>query len=383
MNDQPPLRVEEITDETAFFAFGDEWRRLFDATPDTTPFQSWEWLSTWWKFRGRGRPLALVALEEMKPLCAMALAVTPYRHTPLRLVRWMGAPNSDYHDFVGGERRDECAAAFLAHLGAKRDWHVCDLSELRGETLAALSAPLGARSCDQQPCATIILPPTQEEYRRRLGGNHRSAIKRNRARIEADHRAVAFTTVDAAQDLPGALADLFRLHTARLRERGQSGAFATESARAFHCEVASKFLERDCLRLHRLMIDGECRAALYCFRHGATVYYYLGGFDREFQKYGPGTLLLNHAVECAIGEGAREFDLMRGDEAYKSRWKSIARDNGRIIFGRGGFASRVAVGCRLLERRIFRLREAFAERAEARRRAPHRVDQSSNTPSRA
>ena len=79
------------------------------------------------------------------------------------------------------------------------------------------------------------------------------------------------------------------------------------------------------LRLHALRLDGAIIAALYALadRPGGgdrRVYYYLGGFDPDRAALSPGALILGHAIEMAVREGAVAFDFLRGQEAYKLRW---------------------------------------------------------------
>ena len=59
------------------------------------------------------------------------------------------------------------------------------------------------------------------------------------------------------------------------------------------------------------MLALAARGCLYC---------YLTGFDPEFAAISPGTLLLGHAIEQAMRDGARTCDLLRGRERYKYLW---------------------------------------------------------------
>jgi CelD/BcsL family acetyltransferase involved in cellulose biosynthesis len=79
------------------------------------------------------------------------------------------------------------------------------------------------------------------------------------------------------------------------------------------------------LRLHALRLDGAVIAALYALadrpgRGDRRVYFYLGGFDPDRAALSPGALLVGHAIEAAVREGAVAFDFLRGQEAYKRRW---------------------------------------------------------------
>lgn len=57
------------------------------------------------------------------------------------------------------------------------------------------------------------------------------------------------------------------------------------------------------------------------------MYGYLGGFRPEMARCSPGTVLIDHVLEAAIGEKLREFDFLRGKEAYKYLWGSRDRIN--------------------------------------------------------
>lgn len=376
---EAPITVTELAGTESFLGFAESWRALFEASPDPTPFQSFEWLAAWRRHRGEGEPILLLACEGQTPIAAMALTRTRYRGTPLGFLRWMGAPDSDYHDLVGGRRREECAAAFIGHLQRMGGWHLCELGALRADALARLSAPLADAAPDFEPCAALPLPPTRAEFERQTSRKLRSSIRRRTNMLVEAHPDMRFSTVAHADELPQAMEDLFRLHTARLNKKGYGGAFATPGARAFHREVAREFLGKDMLRLHRLTIGEQCIAVIYCFNLRGSAYYYLGGFDPAFSRFSPGVLIIQHAIHAAIDEGSGWFDFMRGAEEYKSRWRCEPRENGRLLFGRRGLASRFAVEARRLERRLWTWwrsgRRGDAESAAA----PE--TQSSNTPS--
>jgi len=351
------MRIDELTDIDAFFNFEGDWRELFSATPQATPFQSWEWLSSWWKHKGKGQPWILVSRDGERVLAAMALVITSYRGTMFRQVRWMGAPLSDYQDFVGAGRREESAAAFLSHLAAQRiRWDLCDLNDLRtGSSVPTASfAALDGVPGFHRRCPVVALPTQWAEYRKNLGPNLRATLNRRRRQLDKTFRSVEMSTVEDPNVLSVAIDDLIRTHSARWRKRGLSGALSSPSTQAFHREVARRFFDLDMLRLHRLMIDGECGAALYCMRFRRCVYYYLGGFRPELKNFSPGVILMGYAIERAIAEGAREFDMLRGDEPYKYAWRAKDRVTQRLVAGNGSFASRIALAAHSVERWIER-----------------------------
>jgi len=184
-----------------------------------------------------------------------------------------------------------------------------------------------------------------------LGKNMRANVGRRRRQLEKAFKC-QIDTVTSADELPAAMEDLFRLHNARWQRRGARGAFGTPELRAFHQEIARRFLERGWLRLHRMRLDGETKACFYCFSFGGQVFYYLSGFDEAVGKFSPGNVMMAFAVEQAIREGARSFELLRGDESYKYDWKATDQTTERLILGHASVRSRLATGAHRLERFI-------------------------------
>ena len=113
---------------------------------------------------------------------------------------------------------------------------------------------------------------------------------------------------------------LLSLHEARWRMNELSGVLCDCEVRNFHHDAAFGLLSHDALRMYALRLDARIIASLYAFHHGRCTYYYLSGFDPQFRRYSPGTILVAHAIREAIREGDVSFDFLRGREDYKYRW---------------------------------------------------------------
>jgi CelD/BcsL family acetyltransferase involved in cellulose biosynthesis len=110
------------------------------------------------------------------------------------------------------------------------------------------------------------------------------------------------------------------LHEARWRARCGAGMLAEKPVQEFHREAARGLLAAGALRLYGLRLNDQWAASFYGFQQAGRAYYYLGGFDPALGPLSLGTLMVSHAIESAIREGAREFDFLRGSEGYKYRW---------------------------------------------------------------
>ena len=108
--------------------------------------------------------------------------------------------------------------------------------------------------------------------------------------------------------------------TPRWRAAGGSRAFTNREA--FHLDFAAQAFELGWLRLRFLDVDGRSVAALYNIRFGGAEYFYQAGRDPdpELDRTSVGLLLHAHAIREAIGDGLREYRMLRGDEPYKHRF---------------------------------------------------------------
>lgn len=62
-------------------------------------------------------------------------------------------------------------------------------------------------------------------------------------------------------------------------------------------------------------------AAWLGWRIGRRYAFFQSGFDPAWSRHSPGLLLVAHTIRQAIEEGAEEYDMLLGDEAYKARFR--------------------------------------------------------------
>jgi len=136
--------------------------------------------------------------------------------------------------------------------------------------------------------------------------------------------------VRTAEECRGAIPELIRQHMLRWSERGGSDAFHLPALTAFHREFSQIALQRGWLRLYALLLNDKPAAFLYGFLYGRKFYFYQSSFDAAYAKHSPGLISMGLAIRSAIEEGAEEYDLLHGDESYKSHWSLDRRDLGRL-----------------------------------------------------
>src|SRR5690349_1080294 len=93
-----PLLTEWITAESDFWALESSWRTLAERSSAATVFQSWEWVSAWWRAFGHGHSLRVVVVRQGDRLLAAAPMMVR-RLAGIRLLEFLGAGRSDYLGF--------------------------------------------------------------------------------------------------------------------------------------------------------------------------------------------------------------------------------------------------------------------------------------------
>ncbi len=304
-------------------------------------FLTWEWLSAWWKHLADDRRLAILAIRRGGELAALApFCVRPadwQRVRPLPVMEFLGSGyvGSDYLDIVirAGlkEPLRSAIVSRLAHQRANHKW-----TQLRhGAYAASVASGLSQTgwTVDEtiiNQCPYIPLKGVSwDAYLASLGAEHRYNFHRKWKRLNRDF-AVSFDLVRSAEDCREPIECLFAQNNARWNERGGSDAFHLPELRAFHREFSQIALQRGWLRLYVLRLNDRPAALLYGFLYGRKFYFYQSSFDSAFAKHSPGLITMGLAIRNAIEEGAEEYDMLHGDETYKSHWCRNQRDLSRL-----------------------------------------------------
>jgi CelD/BcsL family acetyltransferase involved in cellulose biosynthesis len=320
------MSVEVITNAESLAALEADWLDLCHRTPGATPFQTPMWLLPWWRAFG-SNDLAVIAARNGDRLEALA---------PLYIIRdddsdeslgvFLGTGISDHLDVLGD-------ASLVIGEMANLNCQMWDLQQLSASS-SMLTAPLpdgwSDNVEDQEPCPILPLPAafeslTSTHFRKKLRYYRRSLEKLGEVRIETP-------TPETLDDL---LTALFDLHAARWQRRDLPGLLADDASQQFHREVARGMLNAGMLRMYATRCNDRIVAVFYGYAFQDTVYYYLSGYDPGLEKLSIGTIIVAHAVEQAIRDGATTFDFLRGAEEYKYAWGATDKMNRRRQLFRG------------------------------------------------
>jgi CelD/BcsL family acetyltransferase involved in cellulose biosynthesis len=323
------MTVRIVQTEEEFSALEPIWDELFDASPNHTPYQSWQWNATWWRHFGTPGELRLLIAEEEGRVIGIA---------PLRLKRRLHGFRFRHLELISGKRADYldflvrpgCEAAFfqqvMESLNGGAESHFFEIRDLRegSSNLSALvKQTLGAsRILALKVSHTCVAVPLTQSWETFLA----TVSKRTRTDIGYDRRllnksfATALRIYTTLPDVLKGLDDLIAVHRSRWsREQGASY-FDDQETVAFEREVCERFAAANGYRLYVLYANDEPVAALSGVERNGLFYAQLFTHSPKFHKYSVGNVLMGMAIEDCIERGCTAVDLTRGDEPYKFRW---------------------------------------------------------------
>lgn len=232
--------------------------------------------------------------------------------------------------FAGGELTDEqdviaaaddaaAVAESLAMWIAEERTARCVLSYVPEEVPTARSIErvladrgFATRTLRLVTAPRLDLPRDFDSYVQGLTKKERHELRRKIRRLESG-REVRFRFADQSER-ERTLDRFFELHR---RSRGEKAGFMTPDNERFFRDIADALAAKGWLRLGVLDVDGETSAVLFGWMYEGTMALYNASYDPALAPLSVGIVSHAYAVRAAIVEGARAYDLLRGDEPYK------------------------------------------------------------------
>lgn len=314
-----------ISDAPAFARLAPEWRVLWRVSPNATPFQSPDWLLPWWDAFAPGE-LQVIAVRRDNELIGVAPL---YREAESARVLPVGVALSDYVDVLLHPRFTQEAANAAAQAIASLDGiELVEFPELESGSLALkMNMPNGWNDVVMPASISPVLslPERVEDLAHSISPSRLRHLRTARRRVA---RRGESAILEGDPDNAAALfSELVRLHSLKWRAQGETGLFADPRVDLFHEAALPGLMEQGFVRLYALMIDDVTTGVYYGFLSRGRAYAYLCGYHPDYAFESPGAVLLGHAIEEAVRQGAREFHFLRGREAYKYEWGAVDRTN--------------------------------------------------------
>jgi CelD/BcsL family acetyltransferase involved in cellulose biosynthesis len=354
------ISVSTCTTDEGFAALQPEWEAL-EERADCSVFQTYCWMAEWWSAYGRNRRLYVIQFRDGEKLIGLA----PFYFDDVRLLgitlvrRLMPVAHheSDYFDLIIERgREEEVLRAFADHLLASvGTWHIADLDEVTADapTLRLLPGIIHERGGEAilfegTVCPRVPLPATYEAFLQELGPNTRYNVKRkwNKLRAMPGYQEMMITSGE--EEIRRGLDLFLEVHRARWKSVGFPSLFETPQALQFLTRVTIAAARKGWLRFSLMLVGDKPVGVSIDFNRNGVIAMYQSNVAAppEVMKQSPGFLVKMFAIERGIGEGMRVYDMLRGDESYKTdHFKGVNVSNWsmRLTPGRHGAKGRVKI----------------------------------------
>jgi CelD/BcsL family acetyltransferase involved in cellulose biosynthesis len=289
-----------------------EWTSLAAAAGN--PFATVEWCEAWLEHAtAEARPVLFAALRGGEMRAIVPLVIVRGRY--VRKARFLGyGAANELGPVCAPEDRELGAEALrLALEATRREWNV-----FHGESLPGAGWPERLRATLVGREGSPVVRgawPSWDDYLATRSHNFRGELRRRERRL-LERGLVARPVCDQAE-LGPALDALFGLH--RRRWGAEASPFFA-GLEAFHRAFAQVAFELDWLRLRLLELDGRIVSVTHGFRFGKGEWSYQYGRDVALDHSSLGLVAAAQAIREAFAEGAEEFKLGPGRQAYKLRF---------------------------------------------------------------
>lgn len=332
-----------ITLYESFEAAEPVWR-AFEARAAGTAFQSFDWLSIWYRHVGRDlgvEPAIAVVTRAGEPLMLAPLGIE--RRFGLRRLVWLGGRLADYKgpllapDFEA--RLDGGFAALWRRIRRALPRHDLVMLDSQPVSLGTPSAPaanpFAALSSSPAPDAAYVfdLPSSFDEFSQRYRAETRRIDRSKFRKLEAAGE-VTFRFAETAEERVAMAEDILARKGAQLAAQGISSIFGEEDYLAAWRDLAALPEERKLLEVAELRLDGTflSGSVAHVWRGRSTLMVHT--YDPEMlPKLSPGRLHLLKLLQSSIERGIDTYDLSVGYAAYKESFCDTPMEMRNTIAG--------------------------------------------------
>jgi CelD/BcsL family acetyltransferase involved in cellulose biosynthesis len=311
-----------------------DWR-AFEESADCTVFQTFDWLSTW--FRNIGvhdgvKPVVVIGRHGGTTLFLLPFALETNGF--VRKITWLGSWLNNYNGpLVASDfSRRVSALQFVEvwreiHQLLRRELHhdLIDLEKMP-KVLGGQANPFGALR---------VTPHVNDAYLATLGGDWetyyatkrssatRKTDRKKRKRL-ADHGETRFITAGDRDDVVKTVDALIEEKRKSYAKLGVANMFKRPGYRDFFLDLATAPRSTQLAHVSRLDVGDATAAANFGLTFRGRYYYILAGYDDgELARFGPGAIQLMDVMRYAIEHGCKLFDFTIGDEPYKREWCDV------------------------------------------------------------
>ena len=350
--------MEVISSEDGLLGLREEWCRLLDVTRNGSVFARFDWVLGWWRHVGSNeaylgpKRLYVLAVRRAGRIAGVAplmIRTVSRRGLAIRKVEFIGSTFHDYNDLLLAGEPTGQIEAIVSHLVAERSsWDLIDLRSIPSESVtpglfarALPNSELRWRLQPDDPCPYLLIRTDWSGFLETLSRDSRLTLRNQANRLKRlETEGWRIRVIENPQDERDLLERMIQVEARKL-VHGSPGTRLLGDVREFFGFVFQALGAAGRLFVAVLEKPDELVAYQMGFRCDDRLWDYATAYDPAHARYSPGTMLIPAIYDYGFQKGYREYDFLRGDEAYKRKWTTDMHRTVRIQVWKRQWRSRM------------------------------------------
>ena len=321
-----------LTSEKDVDDLADAWRAL-QARVGKVPFTDYDWAMTWWRVIGKpsGALLKVVVCYDKGQLVGI-LPLTVRCNHRFCILHLLGHDVYYYRSFLIDNPR--YVEALWRTALTQIDYDFANIKNIHDETPERAFFERNT-ICLQR--ARIYYRPLTEKSRDEVLAHYpksfRRKIKKVQQIIQADP-TLSLRVAQGGEDTVRVIDFLVRRKQAWVKQNCKRGFFLGKNTLTFYQEMAQLAAAQGRLLLHWIEEEGVPIAADLAFTYGGVVYSHTLAYAPAKSRLLPGYSLNMAGLLWGVENGQSEFNLMEGEEDYKTYFTRETRGVNEYVHAR-------------------------------------------------
>lgn len=323
------------------------WNRLLDASPDSTPWQSFEFLTRWWQHLGVQNSLRIHVVERAgEPVLIVPLQISSWKMFPGIPVRRL-EPVSMIMDVnrprlaLGKFDADAYRCAFDSIWQTQRDWHLLRIDEKPWDDaeVALLRSYALERGCIFRQAFSHLVPWL--DLRQGWSIFIKTRSQRMRKNLKAARRKLEISgplslrRYETPAEIATGFSVLLELHAKSWKAQNKVEHTKSSAFRNFYQSWVDHMASNNRARVYTLHCGDRAIAATIAFCDRSTYYSAQIVHDEQFAHGSPGTLLESMELEDLMSEQKfSRYDFLGSFITNKMRWTDTATNTSHVLIFR-------------------------------------------------
>ncbi|MBA4369494.1 MAG: hypothetical protein C0403_17850 [Desulfobacterium sp.] len=325
------MKIDILTNLEQIDHIKKDWDSIYEKDENASFFLSWPWVRSWCEVT----PFRWIVLTAQKESSTSPVAFLPLGFRTHKVNRFFsstdfvssGSAWADHSGFVCiPDESDAALSAFALFLKKKIRWDSLSLNEISDPRFVFFTNLFQSRNFQiktlkQTECPYIELPETWDQYC--LETISKRAHKDINYYVRRIKRDIDFRSTSITKDnLKDSIEILLSLYEKRRQPQYR---LMVDRFR----EILTRSFQNNFLWLNVLWDGVKPIAACSAFldRKNSTFVGCNTGFDENYSKLRPGTVIFSESVKYAIENGFKYYDFGRGTEEYKYTFGAKDRFN--------------------------------------------------------